>query len=428
MRNIDAQLRAKFESNLQTAAANADPCAVVWISRPTVPLTDPAFLDEATVTEAAGLTACSVAVRRTRADREADRVYLAYIDENGAHVKFSATQPRLADYVWLDGGFSAPAATDVAIAFDGTMPRKSDGTAQFVTDVRPWVFWIEGGVLKGRILGLLGETILASANAERVSAVRATWEPATNMDFGLVVFFTLSGALYYRQLIGGEWYDAEPVTFGPEGVTWTDIRAFRTWDYRTGVQALGSDGKVYELFTQFQGLAKHGGEHLTLTDITVRGTLRAIEYHDTATDGHLRLSIASGSLYGGLYQLGTPSIAEAYNIADASDDWGRIAVFRFDRHLVAAEVAYDPTVFSIVDSRGTVFTAQTATLGSDGMTVTLTFLNFNSARGECAATYTPGAVTTMAGATLAAASKTFTPQNLTAPSVPAPEVVSVTNV
>lgn len=422
MRNIDAQLRAKFESALQTAAAGADPCAVVWISRPTVPLTDAEFLDRETVTEAAGLTACSVAVRRTRADREADRVYLAYIDENGAHVKFSATQPKLSDYVWHDGGFSA-AADDVAVAFDGTMLQKADGTAQFVTDVRPWVFWCSGGVLKGRILGLLGETELASSNCTAVTAIRAT---GGAQDFGLVVFFLLSGQIYYRQLIGGEWFDAVPVTFGPEGVTWTDIAAFRTWDYRTGLQGLGSDGKVYELFTQFQGIARHGAEHLELADVSAAGKLTAIAYHDAAEREHLTFSVASGAPYGGLYQIGVPQLVAAENV-NASGDWGRRAVFTFDRHLRADEVAAQPTAFRIVDALDRPFVASTATLEADGLTVRLVFPNFNAASGVCKAVYVPGTVHSMAGDALEAVERSFTPQHLVPPSVPAPAVTSIEN-
>lgn len=424
MRKIDDRLRAKYESLLQTAAADADPSAVVWISRPTVPLTDPEFLDSAAILEATGLTACSVAVRRPRADREADRVYVAYIDENGAHVKFSATETKLENYFWRDGGFSA-AASDVAIAFDGTMPQKPDGSAQFVTDERPWVFWIDQGVLKGRVLGLLGDVTLAASNAGCVSAVRATWAPSSNVDFGLVVFFTLNGALYYRQLIGGEWMDAVPVTFGPDGVTWTDLRAFRTWDYRVGVQALGSDGKVYELFTQFQGLAKHTGEHIDLA-LRSRGSLIPIQNIDAAEKEHLALNLTAGAPYGGLYRIGAPQLIAAENV-NASGDWGKRAVFRFDRHLVAAEVAAQPTAFRIVDSLGGQFVAQTAALENDGLTVRLTFLNFNGAVGACQARYVPGTVHSMAGDALAAAAFGFTPQHLVPPAVPAPAVVSVEN-
>lgn len=423
MRNINAALQARFESALQTAAANADPSAVVWISRPTIPLTDGVFLDQQTAVTASGLTACSVAVRRPAIDREADRIYLAYLDANGAHVKSAATQDKISDYVWQSEPFAEP-ADDVAIAFDGRMPKRSDGTAQFVTELRPWVFWIKDGVLKGRVLGLLGDVTLASSNAGRVSAVRAAWDSAANLDFGLVVFFTLSGQLYYRQLINNQWMDAERVAFGPS-VSWADIAAFRTWDYRVGVQGLTENGAVYELFTMFEGLGKHGGEHVDFRT-RARGYLFEVDYTDAQTQEHLELDVAAGAPYGGLYRTGSPSITAAENVADGAD-WGRVALFTFDRHLRAAEVAANPTAFHIVDALGGHFVAQSAQLLPDGKTVRLTFLNFNAASGECAATFIPGDVHTMADAALPALSFAFTPRNLVPPSVPAPAVADVEN-
>lgn len=425
MRPISAELQAKFESALQTAAANADPRAILWLSRPTVPLTTSVFLDRAAVLESNSISALDVAVRRPQAGREADRVYLAYVDENGAHVVFSPAVPRLADYMWQPAGFST-AASDVAVAFDGTMPKAVDGSAQFVTEAAPWVFWISGGVLKARKLGLLGDVTLAAANAEHVSAIRATWAPATNVDFGLVCFFTLQGVLYYRQLIGGEWRDAELVTFGPPGVTWQDIRAFRTWDYRVGVQGLGSDGVVYELFTSFQGLGKHGGEHIEL-ETDASGSLLEIQRRAAQEREHLSLGVTSGAPYGGLYRTGAPQLMEAFNADDGNGDWGKNATFSFDRHLVAAEVAAQPTAFHIIDAQGGHYVAQTAALADDGMTVRLTFLNFNGAQGVCQAAYVPGSVHSMAGAALTATSASFTPRNLVPPAVPAPAVVSVSS-
>ena len=424
MRSINDQLEARFKSRFQTAANNADPQAIIWLSRPTVPLTDPIFLEQTVVAELADLTACDVAMRRTRRGREPDRAFVAYISNGTAGVKSAALTPKIEDMIWTAEGFSQ-AADDVAIAFDGRMPRAVDGTAEFVTDERPWVFWTKDGVLKGRILGLLGETELASANATKVTAIRAT---GGERDFGLVVFFLLNGAIYYRQLIDNVWMDAEQVTFGPSGVTWADIAAFRTWDYRTGIQGITTTGDVYELFTQFQGIGRHGAEHLAL-NADVSGEMLEIRYTDSAETENLGISAAVYvGPYGGLYQTGNPAIVSAYNLPDVNDDWGHIAVFVFDRHLVADEVAAQYAAFSIVDNRGTSFVAQSATLGADGKTVTMEFLDFNNARGACSAIYTPGTVHSMADVALVSTSLSFTPQNLIPSAVPAPQVVSVENV
>jgi len=422
MRYIDSALRAKFQSNLQTKAANADPAAVVWINRPTTALTDPEFLERTPVGVTEGLTAIDVAMRRTRRGAEPDRAYVAYISGGTAGVRSAATVPDVGKMVWTQETFSQ-AADDVAICFDGTMPSSADGRAEFVTDERPWVFWTHDGVLTGRILGLLGDTELAAANATKVTAIRAT---GGARDFGLVLFFLLNGVIYYRQRIDGEWLDAEQVTFGPEGVTWADIAAFRTWDYRIGLQAVDTNGDVYELFTQFMGIARHGAEHIAL-DAMARGEIIPVQTLTAQEAEHISLAaVASSGPYGGLYRTGAPAIVQAYNVA-VGDDYGKRAVFCFDRHLVADEVAAQSTAFTITDSYQRVFVAQSATLMPDGYRVELSFMDFNAALGACTAGYTPGTVHTMAGASVPALTKTFTPTGLVPPAVPAPEVTGASN-
>ena len=428
MRSVNGELLRRLKLAQQTAYQNADPGAVVWITRPTTTLTDGKFLDRELVGTYSGLSASSIAVRRPRKGRDADRVYIAYVADGTARVRYAAHVASMEDHIWKDADFSAP-AVDVSIAFDGTMPKSTKG-AEFVTEEQPWVFWVTPeGELKGSILGLLGETTLASANCSRVSAIRATWSDIGGIDFGLCVFFILSGALYYRQLIAGEWMDAEPVSFGPS-VTWADIAAFRTWDYRVGVQGLTTGGAVYELFSQYQGFAKHGSEHMEIQELRAAGALIPIQYHDTLEREHISIAAISSTpaIYGGLYRAGYPQIVRAYNVEDANEDWGKTAVFVFDRHLLAADVAAQPSAFRIVDSRAVVYFAQSAVLGADGMMVTLHFLNFNNANGTCRAVYTPGTVRSMADVPLAETQLSWIPQNLVPPAVPAPEPISATNI
>jgi len=347
--------------------------------------------------------------------------YVAYISDGTAHVSSAVLTPDITDMSWADASFSET-ASDVAIAFDARMISATDSTAEYVTDEKPWVFWVKDGVLKGRILGLLGDTELANANCTKVTAIRAA---GGAIDFGLVLFFLLNGVIYYRQLINGVWTDAEAVTFGPS-VTWDDIAAFRTWDYRIGIQGVDTDGNVYELFTQFEGLARHGSEHIDI-DTEANGKMTAIQDRYGAEQENLRLSTAASSgPYGGLYRLGPAAIVGASNSA-VSGNYGKKASFTFDRHLVAAEVAAQPTAFRIVDAYSHIFVAQTAALRADGLTVDLTFLDFNGAYGACSAVYVPGTVHTMAGVALSSLSFAWTPTGLVPPAVPAPLVSSITN-
>ena len=119
---------------------------------------------------------------------------------------------------------------------------------------------------------------------------------------------------------------------------------------------------------------------------------------------------------------------QIYNVDNGEGDFGKQAVFVFDVHLTAAEVAAQYSAFTIVDANNVAYTASTATLGSDGKTVALTFTDFNNASGTCQAKYTAGTVTTMAGTTMATTTKSFTPTGLVPTAIPAPEVVEVTNI
>ena len=427
MRTITSALSRRLRQLQQTAYANADPKAIIWISRPTTTLTSGVYLERQLVGTFPGLSASSIATRRMRVGQDADRVYIAYVAAGQARVRYAATAANMAKHIWIDAGFSE-SAKDVAIAFDGRMPRTYNG-AEFVTDASPWVFWVTpGGELKGRILGLLGDTTLATSGCTRVSAIRATWGDQGGIDFGLIVFFLLSGALYYRQLIRGVWYDAEPVTFGPEGVTWMDIAAFRTWDYRVGVQGITSGGDVYELISQYQGFARHGAEHVEITEASASGALTDIDYLSGTERERIQIAaVLSAPLYGGLYRTGAPQIVSAVNADDGNGDYGKVLQVRFDRHLVAAEVAAQPGTFRLIDSTSHPFIPHSAELGADGLTVTLTFYSFNNARGVCAVSYTPGTVHSMADVLLTATSCTFTPTGLV-PGTPAPELVSIENV
>ena len=423
MRWIDPTTKRKFESKIH--AGDTALLTNFWVGRPTTPLTQDRFLERQTILPS-GVTKTSITVSHPAVRSRADRIYVAYISNGQARVKSAAYKAKMQEHVWVDEAF-ATAAEDVAICFDSRVKTSLDGTEEFVTQGSPWVFWVHDSVLTARRLGYLGEVVLASANCSAVSAVRAAYSDMAGIDFGLVVFFVINGAVYYRQLIDNEWKDAELITHTPEGETIVDIAAFRTWDYRIGIQLLTSTGKIYALISQYQGIAKHNSEHISL-NLASSGGLIAVQYTNEWEREHISLRVAAGAPYGGLYHIGVPEITAAYNLPDESNDWGHIAVFVFDHYLVASEVASQASAFSIVDSRNRQFVASTATLGADGKTVTLTFADFNAANGVCDATYIAGTVHSMAGTSLIDKTYAFTPQNLVAPQDPIPEVESITNV
>ena len=427
MRSVPSDIAGKLSNKKQTKANSADPSASIWIGRPTTPLTDDTFLEKQAVLTGASITDTSVAVCHPRQGAANTKINVAYIASGVAHVVTAATKTKMSNHIWVDTGFSETASA-ISIAYDGTMPKNDQGKVELVTESQPWIFWVDSGVLYARKLGTVDAITLAQANCTDVSAIRAMWSEVGGFDFGLVVFFILSGTIYYRQYIGGVWMDAETVTFGPSSATWTSIAAFRTWDYRVGVQGKTSDNVLYELFTQFMGIGKQNVEHLELKSVKATGSMTKVYYSDTAEDEHIEMSVSAGALYGGLYSTDVPTITSAYNVDNGAGDYGKQAVFVFDVHLTAAQVAVQYSAFTIVDANNTVYTASTAALGDDGKTVTLTFADFNNAAGTCQAKYTAGTIVTMAGTSMTTVTKSFTPIGLVPTAIPAPQVTEVTNI
>ena len=427
MRSLSATLRKKIASRIQTGDNALS--ASLWVGRPTTPLTENRYLEKQVVLSTEGVTKTSIAVCHPRLSRGATDIYIGYLKSGTIKIAKTTYVEEMSRHVWQrDIGYSQ-VADDFCLCFDGTMPKVPSGWVEFKTEQLPWVFWVLDNVLYGRKLWDNGDpVIIAEANCTTVSAIRAMWSSYGGFDFGLVVFFLLNGQLYYRQLINGEWQDAEIVSYGPDGVTWKEIAAFRTWDYRIGVQGKTTDGEVYEIFTQFMGVGKQNAEHVEVQNVIAKSDLIEIKQHDTKETEHIEVTnVIAGAPYGGLYSTSVPVLTSAYNVADEYGDWGKIVVVTFDNYLVAAEVATNYTSFSLVDSWGAAYYPGSATLGEDGMTVTLIFQDFNPAYDVCEIRYKPGTVHSMATILVQATSVQFTPQNLNPPDIPQPEVDSIWN-
>lgn len=426
MRAIPTNLQKKLRSRIQ--AGDNSLSASLWVGRPTTPLTDDRFLEKQTILQSSNITKSSIAVCHPRLMRGATNIFVGFIESGTAKVYRAMYTDAMEKHHWIDTGFSEW-AEDIALCFDGTMPKAPNGWAEFKTDDFPWVFWTRSQVLYGKRLDSEEEGIvLAQANCTAVSAVRAMWSYAGSFDFGLVVFFILSGVLYYRQLIGGEWKDAETVSFGPD-LVWEDVAAFRTWDYRIGVQLKATTGEIYELFTQYMGIGKQNAEHIEIKDITIDSDLIKLNYHNTASTEHLEITdISAGAPYGGLYSTLEPKILFANNKENDEGDWGKLVVVVFDTHLDAETIAANHSAFTITDANGVAYAASSASLSSeDAKTITLEFPDFNAASGECVLAYTPGTAESLAGTVLTATSVTFTPENLNPPQISAPEPIALWN-
>ena len=431
MRNISTTLKSKIDARVQ-AGDNAL-SASLWVGRPTTPLTEDRFLEKQTILSSSNITKTSIAVCHPHLMRGATEVYIGYLESGIIKIAKAKYAEEMDKHRWnTDIGFSQE-ADDFCLCFDGTMPKAPNGYVELKTEQIPWVFWTLGGKLYAKKIDDTEPVVLAEVNCTAVTAIRAMQSEVGSFDFGIVLFFLLSGSLYYRQLINGEWTDAIPVSFGPDGAIWEDIVAFRTWDYRIGVQAKDTTGAIYELFTQFMGIGKQNAEHIELNHIQVAGSLTGVKYKDTADTEHIELAeISAGALYGGLYSTGLPSFITARNVpvdaeskeGEVYQDWGKVVLAELDVHLEPASVVANAAQFTMTDSKGQTFVAAAAELiSADGLTLKLTFADFNAASGDCILAYTPGTIATMYDLTAEAMSVVFVPENLVPPSAKPPQPV-----
>lgn len=431
MRTVPVDIASKLNREVQTRANGSAPSSDIWIGRPTTTLLNDTFLEQQIITTGT-ITDSAVAVCHPRRGLDNTHIYVACIIDGVAKVVVSRAYTKMSSHIWVDTGFSEP-AIGVSIAFDGTMPKQVTDQIEFITDTEPWIFWFTSdGHCYGQMLFDESTRItLSETNCTDITAVRATWSEVPGFDFGVCLFMLLNGVPYVRQLIDDVWYDAAviPSSYLPSGVTFTQISASRTWDYRVALQLVDTTGVIYEVFTQLMGIGSKNAEHLEVTRVSADSELTEVFYSDASTAEHIEVAdINAGALYGGLYSLGVPSLIGAINIDDGNGDYGKKAKFIFDTHLNPTLVAAQYSAFSIVDSINVSYIATSATVDSDGKTVILTFVDFNSAFGECTAKYVAGTVASMAGISLVDKSLGFTPTNLVPPAIPAPQVSEVTNI
>lgn len=318
MREISQLLDRNLHKETQAKATASELSVFARIARPDTYLTSGKYLERTLISDASGaetVTDIGIAVAHPRAGGVNGDIWAVMADGGTLRV-FRSGRTNLNGETTFTELDSAENAVSCAVAFDGVTVRRSDETEEFVTDPVPFLFWAdEDGALHARKWGANEDTILASSDVVKVSAVRASYSGIDRFDFGLIVFFlTTSGTLFYRQRIKGVWYDAETVSFGPD-VVYTDIAAFRTWDYRVGVQAITADGTVYNLFTQYEGIGTRNQEHVEITEITAEGTLTAVVYHDGYETEHVEITTISAA--GGLWDARDIEIVDAYNAVHA---------------------------------------------------------------------------------------------------------------
>lgn len=378
MRVLGNDIITKSAQRDQTIAAGAEPYVSLRISRNRTILTDMALTEKVKVRTAdtGDITDADVAVQHPRFNGENTKIWCVLINDGKLGLRWTYDREDITETKWNVINLGAPTATACAIGFDSEVKENARGYAEFVTgDGYPLVFYVDGdGALKCIILGgAIIEETLAAENVTDVSVIRGPSSKNGAWDLGLTVFFLMGGSLFYRQLINGVWYDAEQVNLTITGETISKIDAFVTWDYRVGVQVLTASGKLYQIISYTEGIGVRGTEHIELqmyADVVLTG----IEYHNEFTNEHISMSMSASTAL--IYGHSAVPISIA-NVEDEDENWGTTIEVGFDYPNTIGTA--DETMFTLVDSNNVNYTCESVALSNDGMTLILTFADFNLA-------------------------------------------------
>lgn len=422
MRNIPTVFDNRIKSKKQVAAERSDPRLIFIVSRPKTPLISSRFMETQAVQTSGEISAVDIAVAHPRYHKRDTEIHIAYIESGIAKVKRAMWKAKMKDHVWIDLGISLP-ASDVAICYNSKCVDHKRGKYEYLTEPAPWLFWINGGGLYARKTDSTDTATLATANATKVSAVRATYSEVELFNTGLIVFFLVSGQLYYKQLIDDTWYDAELVSFGPSGVTYVDITVERTWDYRVVVQGITANGEVYELYSQFSGIGTRNQEHIKISSLEAKGKKIEVTHTELSQVENINVEI-SGT--GERLWAHSSIPIEGFNIDDGNGNHGIYVKVKFDHPIHS--VTGQASCFSLKDSNNVVYACEEIQLSEDGIWLTLKLADFNLAAlassGEIV--YMPGEIMSPA-VQLEGFSFEVELTGLVPPAIAAPEVEAIYN-
>lgn len=328
--------------------------------------------------------------------KDANTVWLCYIGEDDVlKVKYSKDE---APCYWYTYTIPYTIADKCSICFDARI-QSQNSINEFITDEIPWVCYTRNGALYILDLTTGISSIVVPENVVDLDMIRGPITRNDARDYGLIVFFLMENQIYYKQRINRVWYDAEVVNVNTNG-TYEHLAAFRTWDYRTGVQVINSDGELYQFITYPEGLFDMR-EHVEFNDISAITQL----------------------IWG---WSAVPILVENLN---TSGNWGVVIRVTFD--WPNTESGLSPTMFTLVDSNNINYVCQSCSLSPEGTQLVLRFDDFNLAgrADNVTLTYTKpasGGLISPAVQTNSFA-ETFVPVNLDPPQIDPPTFSSASN-
>jgi hypothetical protein len=365
-----------------------------------------------------GAIAYDVTVRKLATETQISYIYAICIDEGMCTVK-RAEYTESPGAAWVTVANIGP-AIDAAIEFGGdwtfTRPPYT-----FNTEDDPWIAWVTPtGELLTRRLYSASEPFQIATGVSHVSAVRG-WNNMfmIGQDHGLIFVYIKDGSVYYRaratQVNNVKSWEPERTFSLFTGIA-VDVNAFRTNDYRVGLNVLDDAGTTHTFLTprNWAGMAIPA-EKVSVGIGEIKLTLVPIEYSDTSVEETIFISTTLD--YEFLYAGTAYSIVEINNIDDGTGDYGKYILCRFTHNFKLVV----PSDFYLVDELDMQFSV--SNFEQTGFREYMFEVsNFNNAVGVTSFVCTALGTTNEAGTSIAPFSKSFTPVNLEPLDIPLPEL------
>lgn len=312
MRTVPQSMAQKLQQRIQTLSNDSDPRVSLRLRRPNLPIESGAFFERKLIDDVSTspISDTAIAVEHSKPVGEDGDIWVSAIVNQTLRIFKSKNHIDLSQLNFVEQDFTT-SAIYCSMEFDSKLYRDKFGKEQFITEKEPYVFWVnQNGDLHAKKLPN-GEDVLLETNVKRISTVRGYYSDIPKLDAGLIIFYTNNNdTLYYKQLIHGVWYDSEEISAFGDGVI--SIAAFRTDDYRVGVEVRTDSGGRYAFsFSETNVTGIRNVDNVKLFDTTDELTLFDVPYVKTKSDEHIEISMTEVLCQ--IWPAKMPEIIDAYN-------------------------------------------------------------------------------------------------------------------
>lgn len=348
MYRTNDQIIERSKNPIQTIANNSDFRANVSIVRNRTELRYQRHWERTLISTSVG-TRNSITVKRPAYEELGTEVFLAQIHNNNAIIRHADVEYLIDKMIWKDLK-TIENVTDISLCYDGYMVQHGENIEFYTVNNYPYVFHIRSGILYCENLNT-DEIVEIASGANKVTSIRGLYSSGIGLDDGVLFFYINNSGQLFEGNITGDFKvgSISEITMKPAGVlSWSDVAAGRTFDWRISLQLKDNNGNVYTLLSKSRASGFSNNEHVNLNKVVLSGRFSHVPPVPI---------LASNISYGGNY--------------------GIIVSITFDMPIYTIPSnAYK--AFSMTDLHGKEWPSTQVSRGSNNRTIYVWFDDFNS--------------------------------------------------